>query len=256
MKLGQEEENFVVVFAPPQLFQNEVVLIVLFTKKFEDEFGNVLVVNESDEVYFGAFFNFVGLIKSQKGKYVRTVTCQRGFSEIESQVFSSGGTSTVNTYESYFQDTKLKTTEDNDTKKNDTKTANKRNFNAVPTRTLNISSISSSSTKPRDWLSKSDAILKSAEKKSGETRRQRKKRLWLERQQSRKSAGGKNFAETSKKQLQKFANNGGDKDWGYLPDIALEIIFQYLPFEVSPFYVLYLALFAAILKKAFFCVRS
>ena len=85
MKLGQEEENFVVVFAPPQLFQNDVVLIVLFTKKFEDEFGNVLIVNESDEVYFGAFFNFVGLIKSQKGKYVRTVTCQRGFSEIESK---------------------------------------------------------------------------------------------------------------------------------------------------------------------------
>ena len=102
-------------------------------------------------------------------------------------------------------------------------------------------------------MSKSDAILKSAEKKSGETRRQRKKRLWLERQQSRKSAGGKSFAETSKKQLQKFANNGGDKDWGYLPDIALEIIFQYLPFEVSPFYVvLHLALFAAVLKKGFF----
>ena len=142
------------------------------------------------------------------------------------------------THDSYFQDTKIKTTEDNDTKKNDKKTdvANKRNFNAVPTRTLNISSISSSSTKPRDWLSKSDAILKSAEKKSGETRRQRKKRLWLERQQSRKSAGGKSFAKTSEKQLQKFANNAGDKDWGYLPDIALEIIFQYLPFEVSPFF--------------------
>ena len=87
VKLGQEEENFVVVFAPPQLFQNDVVLIVLFTKKFEDEFGNVLVVIESDEVYFGAFFNFVGLIKSQKGKYVRTVTCQRGFSEIDPSIY-------------------------------------------------------------------------------------------------------------------------------------------------------------------------
>ena len=87
--------------------------------------------------------------------------------------------------------------------------------------------------KRRDWLSKADEILKnssgknnSGNKIAGESRRRRKKRLWLERKLTRKIAddGNKNNFE-----------NVYVGDWAYLPDLVLEMIFQYLDFKVASF---------------------
>ena len=66
----------------------------------------------------------------------------------------------------------------------------------------------------RDWLKKADEIIKAKPK---ETKRVRKKRLWLARKD-----------QNIRKETTKHRYIG---DWEYLPDICLEIIFQYLPFE-------------------------
>ena len=114
----------------------------------------------------------------------------------------------------------MNTTED---KNSSTKTA-KRNFNAAPTKTLNLSNATAAVTK-KDWVSKADIILKSAEKNK-ETKRQRKKRLWLEKKEA-----GFRGSDKKSKDLKKIAKtNYGD--WANLPDLVLEMIFQYLPFEV------------------------
>ena len=71
----------------------------------------------------------------------------------------------------------------------------------------------------RDWVSRAEDIIKN-EKKNKESRKVRKKRLWLERKE------GKGII-TKKKSEKHYG------DWGNLPDLCLEIIFQYLPFDVS-----------------------
>ena len=71
----------------------------------------------------------------------------------------------------------------------------------------------------RDWVSRAEDIIKN-EKKYKESRKVRKKRLWLERKE------GKGII-TKKKSEKHYG------DWGNLPDLCLEIIFQYLPFDVS-----------------------
>ena len=93
------------------------------------------------------------------------------------------------------------------------KKENSKSFTAAPQRTLNLVTPNTK----RDWLQKADEIIKSKPK---ETKKVRKKRLWLQRK-SQKS-GLKDKTE----QKQRYIG-----DWAFLPDIALELIFQYLPFE-------------------------
>ncbi len=54
-----------------------------------------------------------------------------------------------------------------------------------------------------------------------ETRRQRKKRLWMLRQERMRNAGGGDRMRDE------------DSRWAYLPDLVLEAIFQMLPYEVG-----------------------
>ena len=101
---------------------------------------------------------------------------------------------------------------------------------------MNLSNLSANENpvKRRDWLSKADEILKnssgknnSGNKIAGESRRRRKKRLWLERKETRKisDAGNKRIRENDQ-------SNVYVGDWAYLPDLVLEMIFQYLDFKV------------------------
>ena len=94
------------------------------------------------------------------------------------------------------------------------KKENSKSFTAAPQRTLNLVNPNTN----RDWLKKADEIIKSKPK---ETKKVRKKRLWLQRKSQQKS-GLKDKTE----QKQRYIG-----DWAFLPDIALELIFQYLPFE-------------------------
>ena len=94
------------------------------------------------------------------------------------------------------------------------KKENSKSFTAAPQRTLNLVTPNTK----RDWLQKADEIIKSKPK---ETKKVRKKRLWLQRKNQQKS-GLKDKTE----QKQRYIG-----DWAFLPDIALELIFQYLPFE-------------------------
>ena len=103
----------------------------------------------------------------------------------------------------------------------------KRNFNAAPTSKLNLFNLSANGNPvKRDWLSKADEILKNSGKKAGESRRQRKKRLWLERKESGIKFGGGTKIRGNK-------SNVYVGDWAYLPDLVLEMIFQYLDFKVQ-----------------------
>ena len=114
-----------------------------------------------------------------------------------------------------FKDTKI---EEPTKKKDGDKNANptsRRNFTAAPKKTLNLAPAAATTTK-RDWLKKADDIIKT---KLKETKKVRKKRLWLERKENG----------PQQKIGQKKKRDIGN--WEYLPDICLEIIFQYLPFE-------------------------
>ena len=87
---------------------------------------------------------------------------------------------------------------------------------AAPKKTLNLINVPAK----RDWVSKSEDLIKSDKSKSKESRKVRKKRLWLQR----RNANGKLI----RKNQARFLG-----DWEYLPDLCLELIFQYLSFEVS-----------------------
>ena len=86
-------------------------------------------------------------------------------------------------------------------------------FSTAPQKTLNL--VTPNTTK-QDWLKKAEEIIKAKPK---ETKKVRKKRLWLQA----KEKGGIKAKNGSK---QRYIG-----DWAFLPDIVLEIIFQYLPFE-------------------------
>eukprot|EP00095_Tigriopus_kingsejongensis_P000406 maker-scaffold19_size710362-snap-gene-4.16 protein:Tk00406 transcript:maker-scaffold19_size710362-snap-gene-4.16-mRNA-1 annotation:"hypothetical protein L798_10119" len=87
-----------------------------------------------------------------------------------------------------------------------------RNFRAAPSQRLKLDNGGS-----RDWSSRADAILKKHQPKK-ETRRVRKKREWLARLEARKDEAGNRLAE-----------NPGQSQWAYIPDLILEQIFKYLP---------------------------
>ena len=70
----------------------------------------------------------------------------------------------------------------------------------------------------KDWVAKAEEMILKNKDKAKETRKVRKKRLWLERKEG--------------KAPKKVVKNDG-KNWGEMPDLCLELIFQYLPFEVS-----------------------
>ena len=89
-------------------------------------------------------------------------------------------------------------------------------YTAAPKKTLNLINVPAK----RDWVSKAEDLIKSDKSKNKESRKVRKKRLWLER----KNANGKLI----RKNQARFVG-----DWEYLPDLCLELIFQYLTFEVS-----------------------
>ena len=89
-------------------------------------------------------------------------------------------------------------------------------YTAAPKKTLNLINVPAK----RDWVSKAEDLIKSDKSKNKESRKVRKKRLWLER----KNANGKLI----RKNQTRFVG-----DWEYLPDLCLELIFQYLTFEVS-----------------------
>jgi hypothetical protein len=108
-----------------------------------------------------------------------------------------------------------KKTEDKQTENDKKITTNRRNYSAAPARTLNLPNIPNK----RNWLAKAEeSIQVKAEILQKESRRVRKKKLWLERKEN----GGK----VPKKPV-KYVG-----DWMYLPDLVLQLIFQYLPFEV------------------------
>ena len=76
--------------------------------------------------------------------------------------------------------------------------------------------------KRRDWLSKADEILKnssgknnSGNKIAGESRRRRKKRLWLERNKTRKISDDGNKKTRENDQCIVYVG-----DWAYLPDLV------------------------------------
>ena len=89
-------------------------------------------------------------------------------------------------------------------------------YTAAPKKTLNLINVQAK----RDWVSKAEDLIKSDKSKNKESRKVRKKRIWLER----KNANGKLI----RKNQARFVG-----DWEYLPDLCLELIFQYLTFEVS-----------------------
>ena len=102
---------------------------------------------------------------------------------------------------------------------------------------MNLSNLSANENpvKRRDWLSKADEILKnssgknnSGNKIAGESRRRRKKRLWLERNKTRKISDDGNKKTRENDQCIVYVG-----DWAYLPDLVLEMIFQYLDFKVQ-----------------------
>ena len=72
----------------------------------------------------------------------------------------------------------------------------------------------------KDWVRKADEMIKSKELLNKESRKVRKKRLWLQRKE------GHHGKIIRKSQIRYLG------DWENLPDLCLEIIFQYLPFEV------------------------
>ncbi|TRY74482.1 hypothetical protein TCAL_01322 [Tigriopus californicus] len=90
-----------------------------------------------------------------------------------------------------------------------------RTFNAAPKQRLNLSEARS-----RDWVSRADAVLKAKESAKKETKRARKRRQWQERLEARKSDG-------------LTAKTPGDNQspWAFIPDLVLEKIFRYLPFQ-------------------------
>lgn len=96
-------------------------------------------------------------------------------------------------------------------------------YKVVPARTLNIVNVSS-----RNWAqkvynssngNKENVVAAEEEPKKKETKKVRKRREWMQR---KLDGEGK----TIKKKANKYCG-----DWTYLPDIVLEKIFQYLPFE-------------------------
>ena len=89
-------------------------------------------------------------------------------------------------------------------------------YTAAPKKTLNLINVPAK----RDWVSKAEDLIKSDKSKNKESRKVRKKRLWLEK----RNANGKLI----RKNQARFVG-----DWEYLPDLCLELIFQYLTFEVS-----------------------
>ncbi len=95
-------------------------------------------------------------------------------------------------------------------------------YQAAPRRTLQLATV-----KSRDWVSKADSIIKKANEggRYKETRRQRKKRLWLARQESIRNGN------LEGRRRRKGDDN--DNKWAFLPDLVLEVIFQMLPYEVS-----------------------
>lgn len=97
--------------------------------------------------------------------------------------------------------------------KNPTASKNARNFHAAPKKTLNLANVSATSIK-KDWVSRAEKMLE----KTKESRRVRKKRLWLEQKEG-------NF---SRPKTRKYVGS-----WEYAPDLVLELIFQHLPFEVN-----------------------
>ena len=107
--------------------------------------------------------------------------------------------------------------EDSKDKKEETKEREfQLSYIAAPKKTLNLVNIPAK----RDWVSKAEELIKSDKSKNRESRKVRKKRLWLER----KGVKGKIIRKTQARYL---------GDWEYLPDLCLELIFQYLTFEVS-----------------------
>ena len=87
---------------------------------------------------------------------------------------------------------------------------------AAPKKTLNLINVPAK----RDWVSKAEDLIKSDKNTKKESRKVRKKRLWLERKNNNGNLIRKNQA--------RYVG-----DWEYLPDLCLELIFQYLTFEVS-----------------------
>ena len=77
---------------------------------------------------------------------------------------------------------------------------------AAPKKTLNLINVPAK----RDWVSKAEDLIKSDKSKSKESRKVRKKRLWLQR----KSANGKLI----RKNQARFVG-----DWEYLPDLCLKV---------------------------------
>ena len=78
------------------------------------------------------------------------------------------------------------------------------------------------SVKPKtDWLAKADALSAKKEKESREPRKVRKKREWLLRKNDKAT-------QLLHKGAKRYCG-----EWAYLPDLCLELIFQYLPFDVS-----------------------
>lgn len=99
-------------------------------------------------------------------------------------------------------------------------TSNSRNYTAAPKRTLNLAPISAvAQPLKKSWVAKAEEALvkEKREEKKKETKRERKRRLWNEKKEN----DGK-----TKKQVRFYGN------WEYLPDLCLELVFQYLPHEV------------------------
>ena len=113
-----------------------------------------------------------------------------------------------------FQDTQKIDTTDKQKEADSKSKETQRSYIAAPTRTLNLINVSVK----KDWVSKADEMMKS-KKVNKESRKVRKKRLWLQR----KEGHGKIIRKSQ------IRHRG---DWENLPDLCLEIIFQYLPFDV------------------------
>ncbi len=114
-------------------------------------------------------------------------------------------------------------------------TDRRASYASIPKRTLNLADVRSSNRRTEvvdpfgaggRWVAKADAILE-AKKQPKESRRNRKKRQWLERKEARSKNGSRasNGDYSREPDEQSF--------WAYLPDVVLEYIFQLLPFNVS-----------------------
>ena len=107
-------------------------------------------------------------------------------------------------------------------KKSDDKEDSKQltNFSKAPSKTLSIVDFGKSK-----WTRRAEQEVVSGKKiEKKESRRVKKKREWLERQEAKKN--GTLFVGLAK-------NKG---DWALLPDLILQEIFQYLPYKVSIFW--------------------